>query len=558
MPSARVDRTPAGRRRLLRSCAVASAVAASALLSAVLPGSVALADEAAGATVVGELVQAWPETGEHGAEEAHEPVSWVETADGEAVPVVTGDVDGVPAGSTVSVTVGGQVDAGDSGEAHEVLDSEVIEAPQVLPAPAGPVSNQVTVVMVAPAGTPAGSRTALQQVVDLVDGPVAEFWAGETRGAVRLAVTAAHDWITTAAGCGTAAQLWNEAAATVGFVAGPGKHLLLYVPPTAPGCAYALAEVGSSLTSGGRLYVRDSAASVIAHELGHNFGLAHSSGLQCDGGADAGACRTTGYRDYYDVMGASWAELGSLNVLQAAQLGVLPAQQTSRVPVTAAPTTVTLAPVSGTDGVRALNLVDGDGVAYWLEYRPAAARDAWLGSAGNRFGLEAGVLLRRADRFPDTSLLLDATPGPAAGWDDDFQASLPVGAPVSLSGGDFTVVVRSTSAAGAQVEVVPSGVPTPGPAAPAGSGSFPPGTTLPGEAGTAVTAPAAPAAGAPAVDGASALTRPDAVRAEPATASQHSPVESGTGTTFLVLGAGCALAGTLLVAVRTLRRRFAR
>ena len=213
-----------------------------------------------------------------------------------------------------------------------------------------------------------------------------------------------------------------------------------------PHCAYALAEIGASLTSGGRLYVRDAAASVIAHELGHNFGLAHSSGRQCDGAVEAGDCRTVGYRDYYDVMGVSWAQTGSLNVLQAAHLGVLPRAAVQRMTVTGGAADVTLAPVSGRSGVRALRLTDAAGVDYWLEYRPAAGRDAWLGTSDNRFALDTGLLLRRADRFPDTSVLLDGSPSRRSGWDGDMQAALAVGSPVSVSGGQFTIVLQDVTA----------------------------------------------------------------------------------------------------------------
>jgi len=447
MPSSWDDRTG---RRLLRSLAVVAAIASSTLL----PGPAAVADEPASTTVVGELVQAYAEAQGHEAEAA--PVSWVETASGDAVPVASGDVADVPAGSTVSVTLGNE-QTEDGGTAHPVLGTEVLQAPTTDPAPSGPLTNQVTVAMVAPAGTPAtGTRATRQQIVALVDGPVAQFWADETDGAVAVGVTASSDWISTRSGCTKPAELWNEVAASVHFVPGPGKHLLLYIPPNAPGCAYALAEVGSSLTSGGRLYVRDAVPSVIAHELGHNFGLAHSSGQQCDGALDGGRCRTVGYRDYYDVMGVSWAQTGSLNVLQAAALGVLPRSSVQPVSVYGTAGSLTLAPVSGRTGVRALRLTDGSGVDYWLEYRPAAGRDAWLGTSANSFALDTGVLLRRSDRFPDTSVLLDGTPSRTSGWDDDMRAALTVGTPVSVSGGQFTIVLRAITADGAVLSIAPA------------------------------------------------------------------------------------------------------
>ena len=114
-----------------------------------------------------------------------------------------------------------------------------------------------------------------------------------------------------------------------------------------------------------------------------------------------------------------------------------------------------------------LRLTDADGVDYWLEYRTPTGAGRLARRPANAYGLDAGVLLRRAGRnLPDTSVLLDGTPSAAAGWDADLKTALPVGAAVAVSGGDFTVVVRSVSAAGAVVDVVPAptaaaGVPRP-------------------------------------------------------------------------------------------------
>ncbi|WP_409330447.1 hypothetical protein [Trujillonella humicola] len=422
---------------------------------------------AAGDTVVGELVQAWAEYADAEEAAAHADaalLSWVAADDGTDVLVDSAGVGEVPVGATVEVTLGGELPAEPGGPqtsepVHEVVAAEVVapaDPAPVLPASA-PYTNEVTVVLAATAALPPDGTTA-QQVVDAVNGPVAAFWETQSNGAVRINATAARStWVTANVACDSSGALWNDIAGQIGWTSGPGKHLLLYVPryPTglSSGCAYGLAQVRPGPGAGGALYVRGLSTSVIAHELGHNFGLGHASAVQCDGSADAGPCRTVPYWDLYDVMGVSWQNVGSLGAPHAARLNVLPSSAQQVVPATGPGGTYTLAPMGGRTGLRVLAL-DTGGTRYWVEYRSAVGQDAWLDpSSGSP--LDQGVLVRVAGPGPggDTSLLLDGTPSAAAAWDEDGQTTLAPGDRLSLAGGQVVIEVTAASPTGATIAV---------------------------------------------------------------------------------------------------------
>ncbi|MBM7805840.1 uncharacterized protein with LGFP repeats [Geodermatophilus bullaregiensis] len=458
MPHAARPRSP----RLLALAAVTAV-----LVPLLLAGPAAAEDPApdqvaAGDTVVGTLVQAFadPEHAEAPGAPAGDVedtlLSWIDSGDDGAVRVPTEDVADIEVGATVEVTVGAEVRDEATVEqglepAREVVEAEVV-APAEPAAATAPTTNAVTVAMVQPAGAPQDGTT-LAEVVAAVDGPVRQFWNEQTDGAVTVAVTGRHDWFPTVADCADPFALWEEAAGTIGWNGGAAEHLLLYVPYTAD-CSYGLGTIGSGIGAGGLAYVQDTATSVLAHELGHNFGLGHSSAVQCDASPETAPCRTESYWDFYDVMGVSWQQVGSLNAPQAARLGMLPSSAQQSVSATGTGGTYTLKPMGSRTGTRVLVLTSGS-TRYWVEYRAAVGRDSWLSDPYASYGLEAGVLVHVDGPGPtsDTSLLLDGTPSADEDWDLDEQTVLPPGSPMSLGGGGLTVSVTATSASAVTVTV---------------------------------------------------------------------------------------------------------
>jgi len=159
-----------------------------------------------------------------------------------------------------------------------------------------------------------------------------------------------------------------EAYKRLGISDYSNRYLVVYAPKA--GCVWSgRAGLGGPKSVSGTLILHDSDSSfVIAHELGHTFGLGHSNFLRCDNGAKDGpwsdTCKAVEYGGTIDVMG-NVDTTSPLNTYHQWRMGLLDDSQIKQVWQSE---NVTLAPSDFANGIKAIYIRDGK-AAYWIEYR---------------------------------------------------------------------------------------------------------------------------------------------------------------------------------------------
>ena len=175
------------------------------------------------------------------------------------------------------------------------------------------------------------------------------------------------------------------------------SHYLVILSPTATParCIWdGRGLLGDVAKPGGTLILQNTTnPEVLAHELGHNLGLGHSSLETCKNGASDGSwgnCTAVEYGSATDLMSNN-RRTSPLAAYHMWRLGLISNDDIARPRTT---TSVVLQPISATSGTRALFMRD-DTATYWVEFRQEDAVN----------GIKAGLVVYRTDPPPGSAVV---------------------------------------------------------------------------------------------------------------------------------------------------------
>src|SRR5262249_30359521 len=205
---------------------------------------------------------------------------------------------------------------------------------------------------------------------------VANYYSEVSYGSQLLNVTVTSTWVTMnlAATCSytSIASAANSAALALSSAYNASNYnFVVYLFPSQT-CGWAgLAYVGfphQAFINGTGYF----ATQVIAHEMGHNFGLLHAGSLSCGSAAIGGSCSVAEYGDPWDTMGNQRAM--HFNAAQKSMLGWIPSSSVKTHASGSA--TYTLSPLdTGGASPYAVKIPTGNASrTYWLESSPRRSK----------------------------------------------------------------------------------------------------------------------------------------------------------------------------------------
>lgn len=153
----------------------------------------------------------------------------------------------------------------------------------------------------------------------------------------------------------------------------------------------------------------DAAGGVVAHELGHNYGLFHANFWDTGGESIIGSGSNIEYGDSFDTMGNASAGRRHFNTRYKNYLDWLPNTYVRNVLTNGTYRVHAMDSTNDATSVRALTVRRNSKTNYWVEVRQLWTANTWV---------QNGVGIRWGQTGNTTSLLLDTTPGSADGKND--------------------------------------------------------------------------------------------------------------------------------------------
>ncbi len=209
---------------------------------------------------------------------------------------------------------------------------------------------------------------------------------------------------------------------------------------------------------------------VPAHEMGHNFGLLHSHGLNCQGDATDTNCVSLTYGDQLDTMGA---QPGHYNAYQKERLGWLNQGNMPTITTVQQSGSYTIEPIeTNSSNAKALKVLrdtdpaTGQNRWFYIEQRRSIGEDSFISSDPylNDANINNGVIVHMGtEQDGNSSFLLDMTPESttlSSNFADLYDPALMTGSSFTDSATGITFSNQYTTSQSAGIAISLNGSPT--------------------------------------------------------------------------------------------------